>query len=189
MSTQYATTTTDTPDTRPEWQVRLNMLSPRRTTLLLRTAPEDPFPDGFVHWRAAHFVMGEAVDHVPEGLDLGHDDEGRPIIAFEALGDVVVRDPDGRERPIEIGYRDGHGTLRIIERLKTTRVVLGAKTLDEFERRQRAGEGVVETWLGPAGLRLWAWNDAVELAEDEREYVFDREEDDPDILQVREADD
>lgn len=164
MSKQDTTTsTTDTPDKRPEeerWtDIWLDIWYPHSIVMLAARR---------ILWltdeRLRSLVNG-ALARVPEGLDLGHDDNGRPIIATEVLLHVLAEDREGRvaiisPRSSNTGWR---------------RKVMGWETLSEYEERQREGEGVVEArvvkdpWEGQtaAGLhvsakryRIWVWNEA-----------------------------
>jgi hypothetical protein len=165
-STATPTTTPDAP--RPEWEVWLYILAPRRATMLIDRCDWDPYPPDWPHMKLFWRSVADAIARVPEGLVLATDEDGLPIIACEALFGVVVLAPDGTKRVVEYG---------------TTEVphVIGWKTLEEFQARQRKGEGLLEKWRNPEStedLSLWSWNEGVELeAEDEYGLDWERNED------------
>jgi hypothetical protein len=148
---------------RPEWEVWLNVLSPCRTTLLLSTSPWDPSPpdewtsdDELARWKLFHRTVDQPIARVPRHLDLGRDEYGCPTIAYQAWCDVVVRDPDGRERVVFTAY-------------KHIPAVIGWKTLREYWQRERKGEGAVEDWENretPDGLLVWSWNEKTKRAKE-----------------------
>jgi hypothetical protein len=93
----------------------------------------------------------EDIEHAVDGalararwIDLGADDDGLPIIAAEVLIDVwLMAYPDGEEIAI---YR-------------RREEVMGWQTLDEFDAREHAGEGVVEE-REREGANFWVWRAA-----------------------------
>jgi hypothetical protein len=156
---QHSTTTpTTTPDaTPPEWEVWVDILSPHRMALLAARLPQDPtredpaWPPGSREALrpidARHDAVDRAMARVPEGLELGRDRHGRPIIAFEARFEVRVVAPDGSERVVE-------GVDRLWPQ------VVGWKTRGEFEDREARGEGIVAEHRDPATrLRIWTWRE------------------------------
>jgi hypothetical protein len=147
-----APTPTGTPTKRPEWQVWIEVFSPH-----VRNMRADLVPPAMmvasVPWPPTHRDIdraGEwALAQVPEDFDLGTDEDGCPIIAYEALCDVLVRDP--------------HGWWRIApcENNIFRWAVFGWQTLVEYEERQRNGEGVVEErhYHRAHLLKMWVWNE------------------------------
>jgi hypothetical protein len=186
--TDTTATITTIPEAQREWDLRLHITRPHRHALLLWTSPGDPSPPApckrpgdWNQTKAFHAAVGRELGRVPEALDLGFDQHGLKIIAFEVVGDLVARDPEGRDHVV-VSVAGGPQ--------RGVKFVLGWKTLDECEQRQRRGEGAVETWRGADGLRRWVWNEAVRLVEGERCFPFDRDEDDPEeILEARDAED
>jgi hypothetical protein len=141
----------------PEWEVWVDMLSPHRMALLAARLRRDPTREDPAWPRGSrealrpiddrHDAVARAMARVPEGLDLGCDAHGRPIIAFDARIQIRVVDPDGRHRVVERA-----------EQLHPQMV--GWKTLGDFERRESRGEGIVAEDRDPATrLRIWTWRE------------------------------
>jgi hypothetical protein len=125
----------------PEWQVWAHMVAPRCRRVLLQRVPWDPCPpdDPGAPWR---------FDDVPRGLALGRTPDGHRIIASDALIDIIVRDPDGRERVVQPADPD-------------LPLLLGGRALYEYrERALDVGDGDVEELQHPhrdVSLKYWIW--------------------------------
>jgi hypothetical protein len=157
---------------RRDWTVFVEILSPHFTDLLIERVCEQPrrtpphpgepaLPPNLAGGRV-HQVVARALAHVPAHLDLGRDRDGLPIVAFEAIFEVHVLDPERRWTFIcPPGGRTRH------------RGVVGWKTLADCEARERMGEGVVEERPNPASpddlkvwgettddLKVWVWKQA-----------------------------
>jgi hypothetical protein len=155
----------------PQWEVWLELFCPHRTRLLVTRVEWDPVREGPrpALERPLDFFVEWALEHVPEDLDLGHDDDGRPIIAAEEILEVSVVAPDGTEIVVEPADR-------------RQPKVFGWRTLEEYEERERISwEGRVEErshmWLTEFGrgpgqqgweeLKIWVWNDDPPQTEEE----------------------
>jgi hypothetical protein len=135
-----------TPDTRPRWQIWLDLFAPYRAQLLAASPPKDPTEDEYdLRWE-----VGGAIRRVPAFLDPGRDDDGLPVVAYEALFDVRVVHPDGTERVIPAERWEG-------------RSVFGWRTLDELKEGEAEKAGILgrrpnEKTARP-DLHYWVWRD------------------------------
>jgi hypothetical protein len=161
MNSTPSTTTTTTTDERleePVWKdIFLDIFYPHDFTILAARR---------ILWlddERVRDLMAEALARVPEGLDLGRDEDGHPIIATEVLFQIVV-----------VEHRFGFEALIHPRNKGWYRRVLGWKTLDEYQERQRRGEGVVKGrevkdpregrthtggWFASKRYRFWVWRD------------------------------
>jgi hypothetical protein len=126
---------------RREWEVWAHMVAPRSRRVRLERVPWDPCPpeEAPRRWR---------FDVVPGVLDLGTTRDGLPIVASHALIEIIVRDPDGRERVVQPADKD-------------LPLLLGGRTLREYEERALdVGDGELEVLHHPhksALLKFWVW--------------------------------
>jgi hypothetical protein len=140
------TPTPDTLDQQPEWEIWVDMFAPRRRKVLMTRRRWDPVPEDCITPEISRRSVRFTLDALPP-LDLGSDAYGTPIIAYEAVLDVIVVDPDGTERVVQRHSTDSPA-------------LIGAEALCEYEERQWEREdGVIERWRGPDGLKRWAWNE------------------------------
>jgi hypothetical protein len=135
-----------TPDVRPTWRIWLEVFAPVRAQLLAAALYRDPTEDEYdLQWE-----VGSAIRRMPDFLDPGKDDDGLPIVAYNALFDVRVVHPDGTERVIPAERWEG-------------RSVFGWRTLDELKEAEAEKAGVLgrrpnEKTARP-DLHYWVWRD------------------------------
>lgn len=124
---QYITTTPIAlPEERRDWEVRTYMVSPHRYWLGSRYFTEEPTRQGIS--RAVRSATRWAYKDCYPGN--GRDSDGRRIVAFEAVVEVLVVAPDGTES--------------VVDRWPEVTEVVGWELLEEYEERERMGHGVVE---------------------------------------------
>jgi hypothetical protein len=86
---QDTATTTDTPDQGQQWEVWAEVIRPFAHTMQLGTLSAPPTAEDVERLFNEVRTVGD--------LNRGRDRDGLQIIAYEALCQVTVRDPEGRE--------------------------------------------------------------------------------------------
>jgi hypothetical protein len=138
-----------TADQRPTWHIWVDLFAPFRAQLLAASLYRDPTEDEYdLRWE-----VGGAIRRVPDFLDMGKDDDGLPVIAYDALFDVRVVHPDGTQRVIPAEQWNG-------------RSVFGWRTLDELKEGEAEKAGILgrrpnEKTARP-DLHYWVWRDRSE---------------------------